>query len=136
MKATPSRRTVLLNTQRRGLPLKIFTRASHEGHDGLLRILRLKENADDGSRHTSRTLARCAARSAATRSRRSGDGGDRAHPGKSKRRQHHVRHCCGRSEEHTSELQSLMRISYAVFCLKKKKLELLTRYSHTYDNSL
>src|SRR3546814_5813300 len=33
--------------------------------------------------------------------------------------------CCGtsaltRSEEHTSELQSLMRISYAVFCLKKK----------------
>src|SRR3546814_4048968 len=29
----------------------------------------------------------------------------------------------GRSEEHTSELQSLMRISYAVFCLKKKKTE-------------
>src|SRR3546814_7142883 len=28
---------------------------------------------------------------------------------------------CIRSEEHTSELQSLMRISYAVFCLKKKK---------------
>src|SRR3546814_5290540 len=34
-----------------------------------------------------------------------------------------------RSEEHTSELQSLMRISYAVFCLKKKKKK---RYSkHT-----
>src|SRR3546814_3099084 len=31
-----------------------------------------------------------------------------------------------RSEEHTSELQSLMRISYAVFCLKKKK------YTHTH----
>src|SRR3546814_6385971 len=30
-------------------------------------------------------------------------------------------HLHGRSEEHTSELQSLMRISYAVFCLKKKK---------------
>src|SRR3546814_4184820 len=30
-------------------------------------------------------------------------------------------HAAGRSEEHTSELQSLMRISYAVFCLKKKK---------------
>src|SRR3546814_6577709 len=29
-------------------------------------------------------------------------------------------HCSERSEEHTSELQSLMRISYAVFCLKKK----------------
>src|SRR3546814_9507634 len=33
----------------------------------------------------------------------------------------HVRHRTARSEEHTSELQSLMRISYAVFCLKKKK---------------
>src|SRR3546814_2257792 len=31
------------------------------------------------------------------------------------------RHPPGRSEEHTSELQSLMRTSYAVFCLKKKK---------------
>src|SRR3546814_5763203 len=31
-----------------------------------------------------------------------------------------------RSEEHTSELQSLMRISYAVFCLKKKKHEIDT----------
>src|SRR3546814_2343173 len=31
----------------------------------------------------------------------------------------------GRSEEHTSELQSLMRISYAVFCLKKKRCSLL-----------
>src|SRR3546814_6666170 len=30
-----------------------------------------------------------------------------------------------RSEEHTSELQSLMRISYAVFCLKKKKITTL-----------
>src|SRR3546814_3609360 len=34
-----------------------------------------------------------------------------------------------RSEEHTSELQSLMRISYAVFCLKKK-----TQYKHTIKN--
>src|SRR3546814_1427586 len=33
-----------------------------------------------------------------------------------------------RSEEHTSELQSLMRISYAVFCLKKKKQLFLQRY--------
>src|SRR3546814_10888042 len=32
------------------------------------------------------------------------------------------RHAVGRSEEHTSELQSLMRISYAVFCLKKKNV--------------
>src|SRR3546814_7434170 len=33
----------------------------------------------------------------------------------------HVVFRLSRSEEHTSELQSLMRISYAVFCLKKKK---------------
>src|SRR3546814_10757455 len=48
---------------------------------------------------------------------------------------------CGdsRSEEHTSELQSLMRISYAVFCLKKKKnipnpntITTLTRHKTNY----
>src|SRR3546814_6654255 len=36
----------------------------------------------------------------------------------------------GRSEEHTSELQSLMRISYAVFCLKKKQKLQKTLTSH------
>src|SRR3546814_2514508 len=36
-----------------------------------------------------------------------------------------------RSEEHTSELQSLMRISYAVFCLKKKNPHLTTRKATT-----
>src|SRR3546814_7053802 len=36
-----------------------------------------------------------------------------------------------RSEEHTSELQSLMRISYAVFCLKKNKQQRLHKYSYT-----
>src|SRR3546814_1850547 len=45
--------------------------------------------------------------------RRSGEGAER----------------CRRSEEHTSELQSLMRISYAVFCLKKK---ITTRHNTTY----
>src|SRR3546814_1683672 len=35
-----------------------------------------------------------------------------------------IGHWLDRSEEHTSELQSLMRISYAVFCLKKKKKNL------------
>src|SRR3546814_5205435 len=34
---------------------------------------------------------------------------------------YHLSNGAARSEEHTSELQSLMRISYAVFCLKKKK---------------
>src|SRR3546814_9205113 len=37
----------------------------------------------------------------------------------------------GRSEEHTSELQSLMRISYAVFCLKKKKKNTIRRTQQT-----
>src|SRR3546814_6410282 len=47
------------------------------------------------------------------------------------------RHPCGqipvrlRSEEHTSELQSLMRISYAVFCVKKKKIQQNHTTSHT-----
>src|SRR3546814_9374522 len=38
-----------------------------------------------------------------------------------------------RSEEHTSELQSLMRISYAVFCLKKKKKKKKLNNSKKYD---
>src|SRR3546814_8490310 len=44
-----------------------------------------------------------------------------------------------RSEEHTSELQSLMRISYAVFCLKKKKTKhttILTQTNHHQDNHI
>src|SRR3546814_7053319 len=45
---------------------------------------------------------------------------------------HCLRHRCrsrrgGRSEEHTSELQSLMRISYAVFCLKKQNEQITKR---------
>src|SRR3546814_4547893 len=44
----------------------------------------------------------------------------------------HWYHQRTRSEEHTSELQSLMRISYAVFCLKKKKSTTRTVcYDHT-----
>src|SRR3546814_2343129 len=50
--------------------------------------------------------------------------------------------CAGRSEEHTSELQSLMRISYAVFCLKKKTItdghdRCETAYAyHTHNTSI
>src|SRR3546814_1124916 len=40
-----------------------------------------------------------------------------------------------RSEEHTSELQSLMRISYAVFCLKKKTHKRPKKYTHTHHKS-
>src|SRR3546814_9777872 len=52
------------------------------------------------------------------------------------------RHRIARSEEHTSELQSLMRISYAVFCLKKKKIHTKPQHhkrkiqhKHTYKHS-
>src|SRR3546814_8839298 len=49
-------------------------------------------------------------------------------------REAHTLH--SRSEEHTSELQSLMRISYAVFCLKKKKKkEIKTRSEITYKTN-
>src|SRR3546814_9740794 len=41
------------------------------------------------------------------------------------------RRLCHRSEEHTSELQSLMRISYAVFCLKKKN-----SLKHVYNQAI
>src|SRR3546814_9020881 len=41
-----------------------------------------------------------------------------------------------RSEEHTSELQSLMRISYAVFCLKKKKKKSITKQKENHIISI
>src|SRR3546814_9827091 len=51
---------------------------------------------------------------------------ERAHGRLPGRRNDPLRRLFRRSEEHTSELQSLMRISYAVFCLKKNK----TTHSH------
>src|SRR3546814_993795 len=45
-------------------------------------------------------------------------------------------HAAVRSEEHTSELQSLMRISYAVFCLKKKKKKYSKYNNHHKCNKL
>src|SRR3546814_7975418 len=63
------------------------------------------------------TLFRSPARGRA-RARGRGDEDLREHAGRARAPRGARR---GRSEEHTSELQSLMRISYAVFCLKKKK---------------
>src|SRR3546814_10285014 len=54
-----------------------------------------------------------------------------AHGGSERRRFNEERFQCRRSEEHTSELQSLMRISYAVFCLKNKNH---TDVNHTYQS--
>src|SRR3546814_6551635 len=74
-----------------------------------------------GARRGPRRLGACPAR-ARGGGTRCGDSGQRAHrppDGGS------------RSEEHTSELQSLMRISYAVFCLKKKTKKTLKGRSNT-----
>src|SRR3546814_9730031 len=56
--------------------------------------------------------------------------GEEDHPGQPFHRPENVR-----SEEHTSELQSLMRISYAVFCLKKKHNHDTTPISSSYSSS-
>src|SRR3546814_3700565 len=57
---------------------------------------------------------------------RAGDRRCRRHAGTHGQANAGARQCEGRSEEHTSELQSLMRISYAVFCLKKKTQRIKT----------
>src|SRR3546814_4312260 len=49
--------------------------------------------------------------------------------------QQHVVHVGVRSDEHTSELQSLMRISYAVFCLHTKNKIKHTSYNRCYTNN-
>src|SRR3546814_7141831 len=66
----------------------------------------------------SRRCARYRRPAPAARDRRCGGRAPAAHP---RRRTVPSAARAARSEEHTSELQSLMRISYAVFCLKKKK---------------
>src|SRR3546814_3805992 len=54
-------------------------------------------------------------------------------PGITAHLDHVARHDRDRSAEHTSELQSLMRISYAVFCLKKKKNTII-QHTHNYQS--
>src|SRR3546814_2178317 len=52
-----------------------------------------------------------------------------------RRNRHIVRPAASRSEEHTSELQSLMRTSYAVFCLKQKKNDSRRLHLALYDQT-
>src|SRR3546814_9774041 len=81
-------------------------------------LLRRRKN---GRAMVQELLIRC------RRLRRGRDGDDpRGHP--HGRHGHHGGH---RSEEHTSELQSLMRISYSVFCLKKKTFSYI--FSHSFS---
>src|SRR3546814_1431989 len=99
-------------------------RASVEsrGNDDQKRLISVSPRRARGSpRRWSRCVHACgsAQRSCALR---------RAHPPRRWRRAHPA---SPRSEEHTSELQSLMRISYAVFCLKKKKDEQISKKDNT-----
>src|SRR3546814_8084786 len=84
-----------------------------------------------------RTSTACGARTSGGRARRCGQGTRRGSlsPGLPAGRATTIPVRAGglRSEEHTSELQSLMRISYAVFCLKKTKKTVVDRRQHTRD---
>src|SRR3546814_2114307 len=89
--------------------------------DALPGLMRLPSRVRDGRREASRgvlheIIALCRAHRPPTRicSHRGGEA-------QQSRERHGPDGRGRRSEEHTSELQSLMRISYAVFCLKKKK---------------
>src|SRR3546814_5836646 len=83
------------------------------GSAGVLR--RQGRRLDRGRRHDARAVTQCGVRRARAESGRDGR---------------------ARSEAHTSELQSLMRISYAVFCLKKKKTtHVAPLYDSTYRTS-
>src|SRR3546814_8723327 len=87
-------------------------RTDRDGHDAkCVRQFELRAARREGAGHH-RRLSDAAAVHGRIAVR---DDGGRGHTGDPRR-------ACGmgRSEEHTSELQSLMRISYAVFCLKKK----------------
>src|SRR3546814_10621031 len=79
-----------------------------------------------GTSHSAPLSVRAAGRGRGERSCRAGstppDGGA-AEKGLSESRPYRRGARSARSEEHTSELQSLMRISYAVFCLKNKKMK-------------
>src|SRR3546814_4658354 len=83
-------------------------------HTSVLQVLRTSDNASTAAGPTSRIIS-SAATSCTLTVRVGGLGANR-------------------SEEHTSELQSLMRISYAVFCLKKKTGIILTRSTEPTTN--
>src|SRR3546814_4334825 len=78
------------------------------------------DRLDDGARGRRRGIAALYARPAQRRRRSRHRGAGRTARTDGARLAARGRGGAGRSEEHTSELQSLMRISYAVFCLKKK----------------
>src|SRR3546814_17441868 len=89
----------------------------------VLMIRRPPRSTRTGTLFPYTTLFRSHRRPGADRSRaRAARGGRRQAPVDQRRRARGETARACRSEEHTSELQSLMRISYAVFCLKKKMI--------------
>src|SRR3546814_7949971 len=96
------------------------------GHDGARFRARIDRGVDRARRAADLACERAAARrrhrlGGLERSARDADAGDVARLRAADRAVRARRQfLLGRSEEHTSELQSLMRISYAVFCLKQK----------------
>src|SRR3546814_3438554 len=115
----------------------ILVRQRREAHAGLLEVERalLRFGAGEGWGADRLRAARLARRRpfpaavlhrlgrAETGGKRErGAGGDQDPGLQESRDRHGVKLPTKRSEEHTSELQSLMRISYAVFCLKKKQI--------------
>src|SRR3546814_6053887 len=84
---------------------------------------RQRQGRAQGTARTKATPSPASSAASAGHSRRSAPPGSRAPPGRYSLR----------SEEHTSELQSLMRKSYAVFCLKKQKEQHLNQNTHTTD---
>src|SRR3546814_1149664 len=96
---------------------------AHILFEGVVRALRQPGDVEDDTRGAVREPRGRAA--CGDRRERGGKGLVIGHTGRDRRLMRSC-HCFSqsahlRSEEHTSELQSLMRISYAVFCLKKKK---------------
>src|SRR3546814_3513213 len=90
----------------------------------LVRLVEGTARRDRGDGRTDGKLRQCRLLSPLPRGREAHQGGA-VRPGRR------------RSEEHTSELQSLMRTSYAVFCLKTKtKKRLNTHNYHTYDKCI
>src|SRR3546814_3851277 len=96
------------NAKRRGASLKHGRKAAYHKHAG-----RHHRRSMDESGYRRRSLHCVRKPSVKTNLRRLAHGTD-------EQQQAEDRHRIPRSEEHTSELQSLMRISYADFCLKKK----------------